>query len=111
MPRNSLAISLGDPSGIGPEIVVRALARRRDLPVHVFGDAGVIERAAASAGVAPPPRENIQSLTALTLDQVRPGHPNALSGQAQVAYLRAATQSVLRGDHAGLVTAPISKDW
>jgi 4-hydroxythreonine-4-phosphate dehydrogenase len=106
-----LAISLGDPAGIGPEVVVRALARRPDLPVVVFGDAGVIERAAAAAGVPSPPPDLVRSVTRLAPGEVTPGQPSALCGRAQVEYLRAATGSVLRGEHAGLVTAPISKEW
>ncbi len=107
----SLAISLGDPAGIGPEVVVRALAARRDFRGVIFGDSGVIERAAAAAGVAPPRPETIRAITRLRPDEVTPGRPDARSGQAQVAYLQAAVQAVLRGEHAGLVTAPISKEW
>jgi 4-hydroxythreonine-4-phosphate dehydrogenase len=110
-PPASLAISLGDPAGIGPEIVVRALARRSERDVIVYGDAGVIERAAAVAGVPAPPARNVRSVTALTAGEVTPGRPDARSGRAQVEYLQAATQAVLRGEHAGLVTAPISKAW
>src|SRR5688572_25446225 len=106
-----LAISLGDPAGIGPEIVARALAHRNERHVMVYGDAGVIARAAAAVGVPPPPPERIRSVTRLTAGDVTPGRPDARSGQAQVDYLRAATEAVLRGEHAGLVTAPISKDW
>jgi 4-hydroxythreonine-4-phosphate dehydrogenase len=110
-PAIELAISLGDPSGIGPEVVVRALARRTLTRAVVFGDLGVIERAAVACGVMPPPAENVRSVTALTAEEVSPGHPNQISARAQVEYLSAATAAVLRGDHAGLVTAPISKEW
>jgi len=41
-----LGISLGDPTGIGPEVVVRALAARPGCEVAVFGDQGVLARAA-----------------------------------------------------------------
>jgi 4-hydroxythreonine-4-phosphate dehydrogenase len=105
------AISLGDPAGIGPEVVVRALALRPDLPAVVFGDLGVIERAAAVAGVAAPPSGRIRAITRLAPDDVAPGRPNELSGRAQVEYLQAATQAVLRGELGALVTAPISKEW
>jgi 4-hydroxythreonine-4-phosphate dehydrogenase len=115
-PPGSLAISLGDPSGIGPEVVVRALARRptsggAQPPVVIYGDVGVLERTAAAAGLPPPRRQEIRGITSLTPDQLQPGRPDALSGRAQVSYLRAATEAVLRGEHAGLVTAPISKEW
>jgi 4-hydroxythreonine-4-phosphate dehydrogenase len=92
-------------------VVVRALARRPHLRVVVFGDRGVLERAARTAGVAPPNAENVRQVTQLAEGEVTPGQPDARSGQAQVQYLRAATEAVLRGEHAGLVTAPISKEW
>ena len=45
-----IAISLGDPAGIGPEIVARALAERPDAKVIIFGDRGVLARAARGGG-------------------------------------------------------------
>jgi 4-hydroxythreonine-4-phosphate dehydrogenase len=110
-PSVPLAISLGDPAGIGPEVVVRALAQRPRLKVVVFGDAGVLDRAARVVGVAPPSAENVRQVTQLPEQALNPGRPDALSGQAQVQYLHAATEAVLRGEHAALVTAPISKEW
>jgi 4-hydroxythreonine-4-phosphate dehydrogenase len=104
-------ISLGDPAGIGPEIVVRALALRPDLPAVVFGDRGVLERAAAALNLPAPPASCVHAITRLGVNEVQPGQPNEASGRAQVAYLAAATQAVLRGEVAALVTAPISKEW
>jgi len=106
-----IAISLGDPSGIGPEIVVRALAARPDADVIVFGDAGVLARAADIAHVAAPAAARVRAITALTPAEVTPGQPNDAAGRAQLAYLQAATDAALAGDVAALVTAPISKQW
>jgi len=105
-----LAISLGDPAGIGPEIVVRALAERPHADVVVFGDEGVLARAAKLAGVAPP-RARVHAATRLGADEVVPGKPNDVSGRAQLAYLTAAVNAALAGEVRGLVTAPISKEW
>jgi 4-hydroxy-L-threonine phosphate dehydrogenase PdxA len=50
-----IAISMGDPAGIGPEIVLRlAVDERCTLPLVVIGDGGVLARAAASTGVGIP---------------------------------------------------------
>jgi 4-hydroxythreonine-4-phosphate dehydrogenase len=106
-----IGISLGDPAGIGPEVVARALAERREVAVIVFGDSGVLTRAAAVTGVAPPPSASIREVTHLSAEDVVPGRPNDLSARAQVAYLEAATHAALRGEIAALVTAPISKEW
>jgi 4-hydroxythreonine-4-phosphate dehydrogenase len=106
-----IAISLGDPCGIGPEIVARALAARPDLEVLVYGDVGLLARAAAAAGVPAPAPDRIRAVTTLDPAAVPPGKPNDAGGQAQLAYLEAATNAALAGDVAALVTAPISKQW
>jgi 4-hydroxythreonine-4-phosphate dehydrogenase len=106
-----IAVSLGDPAGIGPEIVARALAERPDAPLLVFGDAGVLAAAAAAAGVPAPAAERIREVTRLAPGEVTPGRPNDASGRAQLAYLTAATDAALAGDAGALVTAPISKAW
>jgi 4-hydroxythreonine-4-phosphate dehydrogenase len=111
MPGPRIAISLGDPSGIGPEIVARGLAARPDLDAVVYGDAGVLARAAAVAGVPAPPAARIHAVTSLGPGHVHPGQPNDEAGRAQLAYLAAATTAALAGDVAALVTAPISKQW
>ena len=106
-----IAISLGDPAGIGPEIVARALAARPDLDVLVYGDAGVLARAAAAAGVDAPGAARLQAVTKLAPDEVVFGKPSDAAGRAQLAYLGAATDAALAGEVAALVTAPISKQW
>src|SRR5215470_14733536 len=104
-----IAISLGDPCGVGPEVVARALAARPEIDAVVYGDAGVLARAAGVAGVAAPPAERIRAVTDLSPGDVPPGKPNDRAGQAQLAYLAAAAGAALAGEAAGLVTAPISK--
>jgi 4-hydroxythreonine-4-phosphate dehydrogenase len=106
-----IAISLGDPAGIGPEVVVRALAARPELPVTIYGDARVLARAAEVAGVAPPREAAVAAVTALGDGEIVPGRPNDASARAQLAYLEAATEEARSGRAAALVTAPISKDW
>ncbi len=106
-----IAISLGDPAGIGPEIVARALAERPDADAIIFGDVGVLERAAKVAGVAAPSSARVRAVTSLRAGEVTPGKPNDASGQAQLAYLTAAVDAAMAGEVSALVTAPISKEW
>jgi len=106
-----LAITLGDPTGIGPEVVVKTLALRPTARVMVFGDVDVLEAAARYCGVALPAGINIQAVTQLSDIHRMPGKPNDEAGRAQVAYLVAATQAALAGSVAGIVTAPLSKTW
>jgi 4-hydroxythreonine-4-phosphate dehydrogenase len=109
--RPPIAISLGDPAGIGPEVVVRALAVRPDLDVRVYGDPGVLARAAEKSTVPRVADRALRAVTTLRPEDVTPGQPNDASGRAQLAFLEAAANAVLAGEARALVTAPISKEW
>lgn len=111
-----IGISLGDPTGIGPEIVVRALAQRPDLSVRIFGHPSVLEAAARITGVAPPPPDRVTAPGEPQDPQHHDpqpqfGQPNLASARAQLSYLQAATSAALAGEIDALCTAPISKDW
>src|SRR5947208_12458270 len=93
-----IAISLGDPAGIGPEVVARALAERPNVDLLVFGDPGVLARAASAVGVAALPPERVRAVTKLGAGEVTPGRPDDASGRAQLAYLTAATDAALAGE-------------
>ena len=95
-----IGITLGDPSGIGPEIVARSLAERPDLRVRIFGDRGVLERAGLDVTA------DIVEVTRLSPEDSFPGRPTPAGAAAQVAYLEAA---VADRRLTALVTAPISK--
>ena len=97
-----IGITLGDPSGIGPEIVARSLAERPELArrVRVFGDPGVLQRAGLHTPV------DIVEVTRLSVEDSHPGRPTPAGAAAQVAYLEAA---VADRSLTALVTAPISK--
>jgi 4-hydroxythreonine-4-phosphate dehydrogenase len=97
-----IGITLGDPSGIGPEIVARALGEGAG-DVVVYGDRGVLERAGLGGEV------EIVEVTRLAAGEAPPGRPTAAGGAAQVAYLEAAVAAARAGELAALVTAPISK--
>lgn len=100
-----LGITLGDPAGVGPELVLRALAAEGDENTIVFGDRGVLERAARLTGLALP--RELRCITQLTPDEVQPA--SRAVGGAQIAYLEAAVAATQAGEVAGIVTAPIHK--
>ena len=106
-----IGVSMGCPAGIGPEDISRSLAARPTLDVTVFGDAGVLERAAARIGVNLPKRATVVSVTHLGEDEAQPGEPSEVTGRAQLDYLAAATDAVLASQVSALVTAPISREW
>jgi 4-hydroxythreonine-4-phosphate dehydrogenase len=106
-----IAVSMGCPAGIGPEIVVRALAERPSLPVTVFGDRGVLGRAAERVRLTLPRGTDIVQVTSLSEDDVQPGLPSEITGRAQIDYLAAATDALVDGKASALVTAPIAREW
>jgi 4-hydroxythreonine-4-phosphate dehydrogenase len=116
--RFRVAVSLGDPSGIGPEVVASALAalRGRICPL-AFGDAS-LERMLRSAGLELPvvapgdplPRDGaLVRVTRLAAADRRPGAPSPAGGAASLAYLEAAFGAVARAEAQALCTAPLSK--
>jgi 4-hydroxythreonine-4-phosphate dehydrogenase len=122
---------MGDPAGIGPEILVRTLAHRslrREAVLVPVGDPGVLERAARRAGTsirflsaAPEAFEagdalaaprGVVRLIASTTDAwgaFAPGIPSAATGRSAARAIEVAADLALRGRAAAVVTAPISK--
>jgi 4-hydroxythreonine-4-phosphate dehydrogenase len=111
-PVTRLGITLGDPAGIGPEIVAAALAAAPEAwrPwLVVYGDRAPLERGARAIGVALPP--DVAVLGDGLGDAARPGQPDERTGAAQVGYLEAAVAAAQRGELGAIATAPISKTW
>lgn len=126
--RPLLAITLGDPAGVGPEIIVKALAHtelfERCRPL-VIGDPRVLARAAGWVG-APPPRfdpirhpseSEYQAGTIPILDlanadpsQIEPRRLSALAGRAAVESVCAACDLALAGEVDAVVTPPLNKE-
>lgn len=106
-----LGITLGDPTGIGPEIVATALAGLPDewrARVVVYGDRGPLERGARAMGVTLP---EVTVVGAGLGEAAVFGRPDEQAGAAQFGYLEAACAAAVRGELAAIVTAPISKLW
>ncbi|MFT3711218.1 MAG: 4-hydroxythreonine-4-phosphate dehydrogenase PdxA [Archangium sp.] len=97
-----IAISLGDPSGIGLEITRAALAKkavRAALTPIVFADASVIIKGVEVRGVSQ-----------LAPKDRKPGKPTREGGVAQLAYILAAIEAAKGGQADGICTAPVSKE-
>jgi 4-hydroxythreonine-4-phosphate dehydrogenase len=106
-----VGITLGDPAGIGPEIVaatLHAAPREWRDRIIVYGDRSAIERGAQAMRVDVPEVEIVGSGKG---DEAVPGRPDVTSGAAQVAYLEAAAAAARKGELAAIVTCPISKTW
>jgi len=114
-----IAISMGDPSGIGAEVTAKALARHRGALVpYVFGDGAVFAAAArrrrlalpaVDLGEPLPPSGALVRVTRLPRAAAAPGRPARSGGAAQLAYLEAAYAAVASGKADALCTAPVSK--
>ena len=119
-----LAISLGDPAGIGPELIAAAWAARQThdlMPFVVAGGAEILTAAAKTRGLAVPVREVMHPVEALEWfdhalpvlagadGDYHPGHPDRAGAQLALASLEEATRLAVDGEVAGIVTAPISK--
>jgi 4-hydroxythreonine-4-phosphate dehydrogenase len=124
--RTLLALTMGDPVGVGPEILVKALADSQIYQVCrplVIGDYPALERArlqldpAMQIHLVDIPRVGrykAGTLELLPLSELKPrdlkyGHPTAASGKAMVSYILKAIDLALAGKVAGMVTGPISK--
>jgi 4-hydroxythreonine-4-phosphate dehydrogenase len=110
-PVTTVGITLGDPAGIGPEIVaatLHAAPREWRDRIIVYGDRGPLERAASALEIALPELRLVGNGTG---NAATPGTPDKTSGAAQVGYLEAAVAAAARGELAAIVTAPISKTW
>lgn len=128
-----LLISMGDPAGIGPEIIARAVMERPDLTgrVVVCGDAAVMQRAialvagdvaslgqrpvlAVVSSVAEARRAPSGSLALWQacdpVGDIRPGRVSAVAGRAAADCVVAAATEVLAGRGRALVTAPLHKE-
>jgi len=112
MTRPPLAITMGDPSGVGPEIVLRRWASG-DLgdDVVVYGDAAILRHGAQLLGLDIDwQRFPLNDLGLLDAGDHRPGVLDAKSGAAARAYVERATRDALAGTVAGIVTMPMNKE-
>ncbi len=121
----NIAITMGDPGGIGPEVTAKALAcasiKDRCRPL-VVGSAGVMKEAVRLAGLdlrvrpvggpADPPAGAgvVEVLDIRTRSCCRRGVPSAGSGRAAVRYIKKAVDIALKKQVHAIVTAPVSKE-
>jgi 4-hydroxythreonine-4-phosphate dehydrogenase len=121
-----IAITMGDPAGIGPEVTVKALMRPevwdccRPL---VVGDGATLKRIATLIDGAPEPRlvaapsearfdpnaPDVLDLHNVDLRSLQPGHVSTAAGKASVEYIERAVALVQEGRADAITTGPINK--
>ena len=120
-----LAVSLGDPAGVGPELIAACWAERATLdlpPFAVVGSRSVLEKAGRSRRLDVPTRTIVsladadevfgEALPVIELDQkvdVALGRPDPAGARLALASLEEATRLVRTAEASALVTLPIAK--
>jgi 4-phospho-D-threonate 3-dehydrogenase / 4-phospho-D-erythronate 3-dehydrogenase len=124
-----VAITMGDPAGVGPELCLRALHEKSlhtiCTPV-VFGDAAILQRCAKQLALPFPNcvishsdwcstfqsihEPAILDLNLHSVNQLQPGVVNAATGRASYGYIQAALDAALAGQVAAVATGPINKE-
>jgi 4-hydroxythreonine-4-phosphate dehydrogenase len=120
-----IAITMGDPGGVGPEVIVKALAsseiRRHCAPI-VIGDALVMEEAIELLKIPlklrtiKSPKESRQAENSIDLidmgmiKELPKNRPTVEGGSACMGYIKKAVELALNRQVDGIVTAPISKE-
>lgn len=114
--RPTIAISTGDPAGIGPEVVVKALGDPEIAGLAcwlVVGDEVILKQAADSAGTDLANGDHLHVVAHRALGgpkKLTPGVLSAECGHAALEYVRAATQLCLKNEADAMVTAPLNKE-
>lgn len=124
-----IGVTMGDPAGIGPEVILKAAAALAERPgapsLVVIGDPDVMDQASkrlrgvprlckwAPGDAALPLASGIGLLECarMATRAPAPGQPNIVGGQASFDCVVRGARMALRGEVDGLVTAPISKEW
>ena len=119
-----LAVTMGEPAGIGPDLIIRLFAARRDLnlpPFAAYGNLGFLEARARRLGIdialtacgAEAAAEAFSTaLPVVHIDGLvpdKPGDTSHLSGKVVIEAISRAVADTLHGACRGIVTGPIHK--
>lgn len=125
--RPIVGVTIGDPAGVGPEVVAKALAKkeiRQSARLLVIGNMDAVRKAVEMAGDGKPcrlvssPAEGSFSMdatdvldpTSLDFSSLRPGEAQAEAGQASFDQVRQAIELAMSGEIDAIATAPINKE-
>ena len=124
--RPRIAITMGDPAGVGPEVIIKMFQNRSvydfSCPI-VVGDAAFLNKAALKlssnvsiASISSPKEASFApgSIDVLDLKNIQSviniGQPSSLGGKTSVEYIRAAVNLAVDHKVEAIVTAPINKE-
>ncbi len=129
MSKPIIAVTMGDPAGVGPEICLQLLANEEVCAIAtpvVFGDARLLARCARQTGLSAPKRilseiewaEKCGSIDAPAVldlfgfdaEDFMPGTVSARTGAAGYRYVDKSIEAALAGQVAAVATAPLNKE-
>jgi 4-hydroxythreonine-4-phosphate dehydrogenase len=122
-----IALTMGDPAGVGPEIILKSLVRSElsRIPVVVIGSMAVLEKVRdlldlGQAHLASIPdvadaafegsRINVLDVSDIEMDKLESGKPQAIAGHTAFECLKRAIDLALGKKVAAIVTAPLNKE-
>jgi 4-hydroxythreonine-4-phosphate dehydrogenase len=112
MSKPTIAVTMGDPAGIGPELCLRLLQNDAITtlcrPV-IFGDFSVLQRVSSLLGLPFDPNA-VRDLCCVDGSLVIPGAVSAMCGDAAFQYVIASIEAGLAGEVAAVATAPLNKE-
>jgi 4-hydroxythreonine-4-phosphate dehydrogenase len=106
-----VGITMGDPAGVGPEVIVKALARPEPYAFcrpRVIGDRKRLEKASAITGARPEKLDCID--LGLVAEDLPFGKVSAQAGEAAYRYIERAVKLALDREIDAICTAPINKE-
>jgi 4-phospho-D-threonate 3-dehydrogenase / 4-phospho-D-erythronate 3-dehydrogenase len=108
-----IAVTMGDPAGVGPELCLRLLhdnhVRTYCIPV-IYGDLGVLRRVARHLAWPEPAAADVNDLRAIVTDAFEPSRVSAACGAAAYRYFTQAIDDALVGRVDAITTAPLNKE-
>jgi len=107
----TIALTMGDPAGVGPEIVLKALADPEVAPLATWimvGDSRILEMAGRVTGLRLAAALLLDAPALGDMEDFSFGRLDARCGQAAVEYVRMATEMCLRGAAVALSGRPFS---
>jgi 4-hydroxythreonine-4-phosphate dehydrogenase len=113
MSQPTIAVTMGDPAGVGPEVCLQLLGnaavREFARPV-VYGDLGILRRCAEVTGLNAPEPSLVRDLTLFDDTGFAPGVVSAKTGAAGYGYVLASIEAAMSGEVAAVATAPLNKE-
>ncbi len=103
------ALTMGDPAGVGPEIIIDALCEFGSRPVVVFGERAIIERAQAMSKHPKAAQLALTIVETSSQSAYQDGIASPASGRAAIKSIEAAVSACQNGECAALITTPINK--